>query len=192
MYKYHFQVSNPSHTEVSLHGIDTRSSTPRADVEWRLPANSWDTHVHVFDPQGYPYDPERQYTPMAASYDELLEFSGNFSFTRTPQNIVFVQPSPYGTDNSLILDLLRNYSASPAEGLLRAIAVIDPASVTDEELQEMDALGVRGVRVNTQGATSSTGFSELSTALRETGDRVSGFKHWALQVYTSGESWDRE
>lgn len=129
---------------------------------------------------------------MAASYDELLEFSGNFSFTRTPQNIVFVQPSPYGTDNSLILDLLRNYSASTAEGLLRAIAVIDPASVTDEELQEMDALGVRGVRVNTQGATSSTGFSELSTALRETGDRVSGFKHWVLQVYTSGESWDRE
>lgn len=129
---------------------------------------------------------------MAACYDELLEFNGNVSFTRTPQNIVFVQPSPYGTDNSLILDLLRNYSASTAEGLLRAIAVIDPASVTDEELQEMDALGVRGVRVNTQGATSSTGFSELSTALREAGDRVSGFKHWALQVYTSGESWDCE
>ncbi|EKG22526.1 hypothetical protein MPH_00099 [Macrophomina phaseolina MS6] len=173
------------------------NSNPGAEVQWRLPAHSWDTHVHIFDPQVYPYDPDRQYTPMSASYAELLDFNANVSSTRTPQNIVFVQPSPYGTDNALILDTLRNrYSSSSTDegdgdgGVLRAIVVIDPASATDEQLDEMDALGVRGVRVNAQGSGAEDGYVGLGEALREAGERVAAFERWMLQVYASGESWD--
>ncbi|GME41060.1 hypothetical protein diail_5798 [Neofusicoccum parvum] len=163
-------------------------STAYDDVDWHLPRHSWETHVHVFDPEVYPYSPDRSYTPVPASYQELLTFNSNLTVTHTPQNIVLVQPSTYGTDNSLVLDLLRNHSQP--ESLLRAIAVIDPEQVHDDELNEMDVLGVRGVRINTQASTSDDAYEDLRKAITSTVDRVARFKHWKCQLYISGESWD--
>ncbi|KKY28164.1 putative transcriptional family amidohydrolase family protein [Diplodia seriata] len=161
------------------------------EVNWHLPAESWDTHVHVFDPS-YPYSPDRQYTPASALYDELLAFNDNLTVTDSPQNIVLVQPSPYGTDNSLILDLLRNHSYSQHDSLLRAIAVIDPENVTDQELHEMNALGVRGIRINTQGADSEEAAKELRRNITAAVERVKGFNNWKCQLLVSGVSWDCE
>jgi predicted TIM-barrel fold metal-dependent hydrolase len=55
---------------------------------------------------------------------------------------VIVQPSVYGTDNRATLDALR--SGGPA---FRAVAVV-AADITDNELEAMNALGVRGLRLN--------------------------------------------
>lgn len=118
----------------------------------------------------------------------MLTFNSNLTVTHTPQNIVLVQPSTYGTDNSLVLDLLRNHSQP--ESLLRAIAVIDPEQVHDDELNEMDVLGVRGVRINTQASTSDDAYEDLRKAITSTVDKVARFKHWKCQLYISGESWD--
>lgn len=145
----------------------------------------------MFDPR-YPYSPERQYTPVSALYDELLDFNSNLSVTDLPGNIVLVQPSPYGSDNSLILDLLRNHSLSQQSNLLRAIAVIDPETVTDEELHEMNALGVRGIRINTQAANSTETAEELRRNITAAVERVKGFNNWKCQLYISGDSWDCE
>jgi predicted TIM-barrel fold metal-dependent hydrolase len=57
------------------------------------------------------------------------------------QRAVLVHPSTYGTDNRLLLDVLRdnrNY---------RGIAVVD-TGVSDLQLEELDRAGVKGVRVS--------------------------------------------
>ncbi|OJD33312.1 transcriptional family amidohydrolase family protein [Diplodia corticola] len=167
----------------------SNSSNASSNVNWHIPVESWDTHVHVFDPR-YPYSPDRQYTPESALYDELLAFNDKLTVTNSTENIVLVQPSPYGTDNSLILDLLRNHSASQQDNLLRAISVIDPENVTDEELQEMNSLGVRGIRINTQGADSEETAKDLRKNITSAVERVRAFSNWKCQLLVSGISWD--
>ncbi|KAL0258967.1 hypothetical protein SLS55_006472 [Diplodia seriata] len=183
-------VHNPDTSQDSTDSSYSLSpSNASNEVNWHLPAESWDTHVHVFDPS-YPYSPDRQYTPASALYDELLAFNDNLTVTDSPQNIVLVQPSPYGTDNSLILDLLRNHSYSQHDSLLRAITVIDPENATDQELHEMNALGVRGIRINTQGADSEEAAKELRRNITAAVERVKGFNNWKCQLLVSGVSWD--
>lgn len=105
----------------------------------RLPAGTIDTHFHIFGPAShYPYAPDRTYTPPDASlaaYEHLAETIG---IARG----VIVQPSVYGTDNRRTLDALRESGME-----MRAVAVIDK-SMTDRDLEILDAQGVRGVRIN--------------------------------------------
>ena len=57
---------------------------------------------------------------------------------------VFVQPSAYGFDNSCMLDSMRELD--PA--IRRGIVDLDENSTSDKELADLDATGVRGIRVN--------------------------------------------
>ena len=99
--------------------------------------------MHVFGPAArYPFAAERTYTPPDASIDALLELQRQLGFER----VVIVQPSVYGTDNSCTLDAVRRLDRRA-----RAVAVIDRRTA-DDELFEMQRLGVRGVRVNLQTA----------------------------------------
>lgn len=108
-----------------------------------LPAGACDCHAHLFGPQQkYPYQANRSYTPpdaSEASYRTLLRTLGF-------QRAVLVQPSVYGTDNSLMLDTLAGLPQND-DMQWRGVAVVD-ASVTDAELERMHALGIRGVRIN--------------------------------------------
>jgi len=61
------------------------------------------------------------------------------------QRAVLVQPSVYGTDNRCMLDAMSQCQDDEIEW--RAVAVVDEG-VSDRELERMDALGVRGIRVN--------------------------------------------
>ncbi len=58
------------------------------------------------------------------------------------ERAVLVQPSVYGTDNTVMLQALRE--AGPA---FRGVAVVD-WDIADREIESLHALGVRGVRVN--------------------------------------------
>lgn len=61
-------------------------------------------------------------------------------------HLVLVQPSVYGTDNSLMLRALRDRA-----GRHRGIAVVDdglPDAALDTELERLHAAGVRGLRFN--------------------------------------------
>jgi len=62
-------------------------------------------------------------------------------------HLVLVQPSEYGTDNSL---MLRALAVDPCRH--RGVAVVDD-DITEVELDAMHALGVRGVRFGKQGAS---------------------------------------
>ncbi|MEP6826404.1 MAG: amidohydrolase family protein [Ramlibacter sp.] len=104
-----------------------------------LPPGSCDTHVHVFGPHaGYPLDRRRNYTPHECGLADYRKVMHALGHTRA----VLVQPSVYGTDNRAMLDALREGGPT-----FRGIAVLAP-DVSDEELQDMHALGVRGVRLN--------------------------------------------
>lgn len=114
---------------------------PRPPMD-AMPKGACDCHAHLFGPATrYPYLPERGYTPPDASAEDYRQLLTTLGFERA----VLVQPSVYGTDNRRLLDALQE--ARDAGSARRGVAVVDP-EVTDEALQRMHALGVRGVRVN--------------------------------------------
>lgn len=111
-----------------------------------LPSGAYDTHVHIFEPDHYPYVSTRAYSPAEASLEQLLSFSSNYTQDQLPTNLVLVQPSPYGANNSLLLHSLDRLGAIGCPHP-RGIAVVDPDDATLDELQSMHRHGVRGLRV---------------------------------------------
>lgn len=110
-------------------------SVPR----FKLPKGAVDAHCHVFGPGSeFPYAPERKYTPADAGKAELFALRDRLGFTRN----VIVQATCHGADNRALLDALVH-----ARGRARGIVTIKE-SVSDAELREMHALGVRGARFN--------------------------------------------
>lgn len=123
---------------VGLVSLATATAT-RAMSETALPAI--DTHAHVFR-RGLKLAPGRRYAPdydaPLSLYLEQLDYNGI-------TNGVLVQPSFLGTDNSYLVECLKQTS-----GRLRGIAVVDP-TVSADELRELDRAGVVGIRLNLVG-----------------------------------------
>lgn len=103
------------------------------------PRGAIDCHAHVFGPESeYPYSPARGYTPPDASLETYLGVLDVLGIERS----VLTQPSVYGTDNSAMFDAMARHP-----GRILGVAAVN-AGVTDEELENLNAKGVRGVRVN--------------------------------------------
>lgn len=103
------------------------------------PAGAVDAHCHVFGPEHeFPYAPERKYTPCDAGKDTLFALRDHLGFSRN----VIVQASCHGSDNRALLDALTS-----AGELARGVAVVR-ADISVDELKDMHAAGVRGVRFN--------------------------------------------
>lgn len=100
-----------------------------------------DTHAHVFH-RGLKLAPGRRYAP---DYDAPLSLYLEQLDRNGITNGVLVQPSFLGTDNSYLVDCLKQTG-----GRLRGIAVVDPAVATDE-LRGLDHAGVVGIRLNLVG-----------------------------------------
>jgi 2-pyrone-4,6-dicarboxylate lactonase len=104
-----------------------------------LPPGSVDAHCHVFGPGDvFPYAPERKYTPADAPKEKLFALHRFLGFERS----VIVQATCHGADNRALVDALR-----AADDRARGVATIRPG-VSRDELAEMHAAGVRGVRFN--------------------------------------------
>lgn len=137
-------------------------STPQQPA---TPARGWDCHVHVFDAvspvQGGHYRPAQH---DLADIEALAQAHG-------VNHLVLVQPSVYGTDNTVLLQALAH-----APGRHRGVVVID-RDVTDAELDSMHTLGVRGVRFNLVSPVGNghEGLGALAPRLRERG--------WHVQWY---------
>src|SRR5579859_6279275 len=105
------------------------------------PANACDAHFHVFGAADkYAYGTDIRYKPPYEPVERYLKLARRLGFTR----YVFVQPSAYGFDNSCMLDAMREV----APAIRRGIIDLDETKVSDNELAELDELGVRGIRVN--------------------------------------------
>jgi len=104
-----------------------------------LPAGAVDAHCHVFGPgENFPFAPERKYTPCDASREQLFALR---DFLGLSKNVV-VQATCHGSDNSALLDVLEN-----SNDMARGVVTVK-ADITQEELERMHKLGVRGVRFN--------------------------------------------
>ncbi|HXP97720.1 MAG TPA: amidohydrolase family protein [Telmatospirillum sp.] len=118
-----------------LRGVHPNPSKPRFIV----PDGAVDAHCHVFGPASrFPFAPERKYTPDDAPKEKLFALRDHLGFSRN----VIVQATCHGKDNSALVDVLRT-----AGNKARGIAFVGP-EVTSEDLRDMDAAGVRGVRFN--------------------------------------------
>lgn len=103
------------------------------------PVGAVDAHCHVFGPQDrFPFSDKAKYIPEDAGAEDLFALRDHLGFSRN----VIVQASCHGTDNSAVVDALKK-----AGNLARGIAVVDP-EISDRELQDLHAAGVRGVRFN--------------------------------------------
>ncbi|KAF6817460.1 transcriptional family amidohydrolase family protein [Colletotrichum sojae] len=144
-----------------------------------LRPDTWDTHVHVFDSAVGPFAPSRSYTPAQATLEQLLQFSSGLTKDR-PTNIVLVQPSPYRTDNTVLLHSLRRLRDGGFRHA-RGIAVVDVDAVSDKELWEMHGLGVRGLRINMQADGADTDVEALREVVVRTAERIRGLPGWKIQ-----------
>ncbi len=108
----------------------------------RVPAGSWDAHVHVFGPADkYPVcNRDALYHPPAECDVIALEaLHGAIGF----HHAVLVQPTVYGPDHRLLFDILK--SAPP--GRYVGVAIVNDA-ISDRELLSMHEAGIRGARFN--------------------------------------------
>ena len=106
-----------------------------------------DTHVHVVgDPARYPLSPERNYTPKIATIGELEALGSPVGVAR----FVIVQPSFYGTDNTLLLDTLAALGPRGA-----GVAVLDPETTGEGDALRLAASGIRGLRINLYGTPAA-------------------------------------
>src|SRR5262245_22539200 len=118
--------------------LASRASGAAANV---MPAGAIDTHNHVMGPQSkYPYSPTRPYTPPEANVDDLQRLRAQIGVARN----VIVTPTPYGFDNRSTVDAVTELGAT-ARGV-----VLLPPDVSESELNRLEAVGIRGVRLNTQ------------------------------------------
>ena len=107
--------------------------------DFKPPAGAVDAHCHVFGPaDAFPFAPERKYTPGDAGKEMLFALRDHLGLSRN----VIVQASCHGKDNSAMIDALQ-----AADGRARGVAVV-AHDIGDDELDQMHAAGVRGVRFN--------------------------------------------
>lgn len=128
----------------------------------KMPPLSCDCHAHICGPAAtYPFAAERIYTPPDAllpAYLKMLETIG-------AQRSVLVQPSVYGTDNSVLLKAMAE-SPFPCRG----VAVIDD-SFSDHDIDQLHQAGIRGARFNLVDVSDPSGRINLS-AVKKLAERI--------------------
>jgi 2-pyrone-4,6-dicarboxylate lactonase len=97
-----------------------------------------DCHVHVFDPKRFAYVTTRRFTPDEATVAQLKSNLEKVGIS----NVVLVQPSVYGEDNSCLLSALKELGSTA-----RGVAVVSEHT-SSEEMVELQEAGVRGARLN--------------------------------------------
>ena len=148
--------------------------------DFKSPALGCDTHFHVFGPAGrYPYNQaDLRYAPPVAPVGDYLALVKKLGIGR----FVFVQPSAYGRDNRCMLDAMRKIGAAKCRGIVD----IDE-NAPDAELERLDALGVRGVRINVSPVKPfEAGFAaKLLPRIERLRARCAGIG-WQLDFLTPG------
>ncbi len=78
-----------------------------------------DTHVHLFDPERFPYHPNAVYRPPAARLDEYAAFVREAKLSHT----VIVHPEPYQVDHRY---LEYCFAHEPSRGYFKGTCLFDP------------------------------------------------------------------
>ncbi len=102
-----------------------------------LPSGATDTHIHLFDSSKYSSQPGGPPPPA----DALIEHYEQVQSWLGLERVVLTQGNAYQFDNRCILEGLAHFGEKA-----RAIVALR-SDVTDQQIDEMTALGVRGARI---------------------------------------------
>ena len=143
-----------------------------------LPANAWDSHMHIIDPTRYPLSAEAVYTPSVSGTWDAVANETAFGM----QHITVIQPSIYGNDNSILLDALTGLGPDRARGVVGFAA----SNISTATLHEWHAKGVRGVRLNAVSGGTAVNVTKFADQLQTYADIVRPLG-WVLQAYVDME-----
>ena len=163
-------MSKPSTAGLQAPPCQGPDPLPRAP-RFRMPRGACDCHAHVIgSPNHYPFTAERSYTPPPAPEQAYFAMHNALGIERG----VLVQVSVHGTDNRLLVETLRRHPQR-----LRGVAVVTP-DVAEDELDVLDAAGVRGLRCNDLFG-GGVGLEAMETLARRIARRG-----WHLQLLIDG------
>jgi len=160
-----------SHTHAPLcQAPDPEIRSPKIE----FPAGAVDCHAHVCGPASqFPYAKERIYTPPDATLESYQSLLGMLGIDRA----VLVQPSVYGIDNQAMLAALRAHSQK-----FRGVAVVsnNANDIQDQELEQLHAAGVRGIRCNIVDVADKSAGLPIQN-LKSLAERIKPFG-WHLEL----------
>jgi 2-pyrone-4,6-dicarboxylate lactonase len=166
----HGATSHPLATEQA-----PACAPPRPEMRappWAVPFGACCCHAHVIgDGVEHPLVANRGYTPPPATETQYLRMLDGLGLTYG----VLVQISVHGTDNGLMVEVLRDHPRR-----LRGVAVCAP-DVADGELRMLNEAGVRGLRFNvtTGGGIGFEALESLAARIAPMG--------WHVQLLTTPE-----
>ena len=169
-------------SEMFRHGgaAHAAASQPSTKVSFAIPPGATDCAVHVFgDTKRHPYWQGRTYTPEPATVAELKQVMRAIGFDR----VVVVQASTYGTDNSCVVDSIRELGSGA-----RGVAVIDEKT-TEASLDEMHRGGIRGIRLSL-GNQGGTDPAAARQRLRAAAERMKNRKGWSMLISGSPATFE--
>lgn len=158
-------------TERILRTCPAPDPVPHPPRRFAVPAGAVDTHAHII---GESFIEERTYTPPPASGKAYLGMLDATGMTYG----VLVQVSVHGTDNRLLVEMLRTHSER-----LRGVGVVAP-DVSDAQLAELADAGVVGLRLNTLSG-GGVGFDNIDRY-----ERICEELGWHLQLLATTDRLD--
>ncbi|KAL3260928.1 hypothetical protein ABHI18_004200 [Aspergillus niger] len=136
-----------------------------------VPKYAWDSHIHIIESDKYPLNPDREYTPKAATREQAAAFERSIGI----QHAVIVLPSVYGTNNSVLVDAVRS-----SNGTYRGVCVLDlSAEIDNTTLQTFHDAGVRGIRIN----YGNEGTDAQITADTIRAASIARIHNWTLELW---------
>lgn len=142
---------------------DARLRRPRRP----LPRGTVDCHAHIFDRfDKYPFSSSKKYSPPLCTREAWLALHAALGVERGVQ----VHGSPYGFDNSITEDFLREHP-----GRFVAVAAISP-EIPEADLRRLNQSGFRAARLMDQFATGAT-TADLEAIAR----RVAPYR-WHIEI----------
>lgn len=155
------------------------AAQPSTKVTFAIPPGATDCATHIYnDPKRHPFFEGRTYTPEPATVPELKQMMRTLGLDR----VVVVQASTHGTDNTIVLDSIRELGAGA-----RGVAVIDDKT-TDASLDEMHRGGMRGIRLSL-GNLGATDLAAAQQRLKAAAARMKSRKGWSVLISGSPETW---
>lgn len=127
---------------------DVLAADGRLRAPWRpLPGGTVDCHAHIFDRfETYRFSDTRKYSPPQARREDWLALHRSLGVERGVQ----VNATPYGFDNSITEDFLRDHPRR-----FVGVATIRP-EIGEKELKRLDAAGCRAARLMDQFGNAAT------------------------------------
>ncbi|KAJ4245995.1 hypothetical protein NW762_013739 [Fusarium torreyae] len=142
-----------------------------------VPAGSWDTHHHIFEPDRFPFSAGRHFTPSVATLEQLRVFEDSIGV----EHVCIAHGLSYGPDCTSLLYYLEHF-----HGSARGICVIDETNVTDELLDKYHAAGVRSVRLDFFKAQAMNDLQKQVGLIKSTAERLLQWRPdgngWSIQI----------